>query len=101
MRLVVRRFDPDRDAAPQDVTYEVPEYPGMTVLDALIWVRQHLDPTVAVRYACRNANACKTCVARVNGSKTYLCTYPARGEVRDEPLPHKPLVRDLVVDDRR
>lgn len=69
----------------------------MTVLDALIWVRENVDPGLAFRYSCRSANACKECVAVVNGKKTYLCTYPARGEVLVEPLPHRPLLRDVAV----
>ena len=68
----------------------------MTVLDALMWVREHRDPSLAIRFSCRNANACKECVAMVNGRRTYLCTSPARGEVRVGPLPNKPLLRDLA-----
>ena len=49
--------------------------------------------------ACVNANACKTCMALVDGQVTYMCTArltPAGGKV--EPLPKRPLIRDLVTD---
>ena len=80
-------------------TFEVPWEEGMSVLDALIWIRQHVDSSVSMRYSCLNANACKECSALVDGKATYLCT--ARlGEtsVTVEPLPKRPLIRDLVTD---
>lgn len=78
--------------------YEVPEYEGMTVLDALMWVREHEDPSLAMRFACRSANACKECIAVVDGTRAYTCTTPAVGEVRVAPLENKPLLHDLAVD---
>jgi succinate dehydrogenase/fumarate reductase-like Fe-S protein len=78
--------------------YEVPGYEGMTVLDALLWVREHHDPSLAFRFACRCANACKECVAVVDGERAYTCTVAAVGEVGVEPLPNKPLLHDLGVD---
>ncbi len=96
MILVVRRSSPGEDEGMTEVRYEVPELDGMTVLDAVLWVREHRDPSLAVRFSCRNANACKECVAIVNGRRTYLCTSPACGEVRVEPLSNKPLLRDLA-----
>ncbi len=40
--------------------FEVPYEDGMSVLDALRWTRVHLDSSLAIRYSCINANACKT-----------------------------------------
>ena len=80
-------------------TYRVPYEEGMSVLDALVWVRAHADSSLAFRYGCVNANACKTCMALVDGQVAYLCTArlaPAGSRV--EPLPKRPLVRDLVTD---
>lgn len=82
---------------PQEAVYQVPFAPGQSVLDGLRWVRQHLEPRLAFRHACLNANACKECMLLVDGRVTYACT--ARLEARDmrlAPLPNKPLVRDLV-----
>lgn len=98
-RLRVSRGEPGDP--PRYDTYEVPYAAGTTVLDALLWVRRHLDPTLAVRFSCLNSNACKECVAVVNGKRGYLCTFRLTGEpVVCEPLSNKPRVRDLVVDIR-
>lgn len=79
--------------------FVVPFVEGMSVLDALMWIRDHQDPTLAVRYSCINANACKECSMMVDGEVTYACTArltPAGARV--EPLEGKTLVRDLVTD---
>ncbi|MBB3041771.1 2Fe-2S iron-sulfur cluster-binding protein [Nocardioides soli] len=95
MKLSVQRKSQDGGVDRVD-SFEVPESEGMTVLDALLWVREFEDPTVGVRFSCRRANACKECLAVVNGQRTYTCIVPATGEVLVEPLSHKPLVRDLA-----
>jgi succinate dehydrogenase/fumarate reductase-like Fe-S protein len=80
-------------------TYDVPFEPGQSVLDALRWVRANVDPSLAIRYSCINANACKECMMRVDGKTVYACL--AKLEAREmvvEPLPNKPLVRDLVTE---
>lgn len=80
-------------------TYEVPFEEGMSVLDALRWIRTHVDPTLAIRYSCVNANACKTCMALVDGVVEYTCTarLTAAGTTV-APLPKRPVIRDLVTD---
>lgn len=79
--------------------FEVPYEEGMSVLDALRWIRAEVDSTLAVRYSCINANACKTCMALVNGDVDYTCTVKLTpGVITVEPLPKRPLIRDLVTD---
>lgn len=79
--------------------FEVPYEEGMSALDALRWIRAHIDSTLAIRYSCINANACKTCMALVNGSVEYTCTAKLiPEEITVEPLPKRPLIRDLVTD---
>ena len=66
------------------------------MLDALRHIRATADPTLAFRYACLNANACKECLMVLDGKVIYACT--ARLEAREmrlDPLPNKPLLRDL------
>lgn len=85
----------DRDGVP--ARYEVPFEPGQSVLDGLRHVRATEDPTLAFRYACLNANACKECMMLLDGKVVYACT--ARLEAREMrlgPLSNKKLVRDLV-----
>ncbi len=79
--------------------FDVPYEDGMSVLDALRWIRGHLDSTLAIRYSCINANACKTCMALVNGEVEYTCIAKLTTDgVTVEPLPKRPLIRDLVTD---
>jgi succinate dehydrogenase/fumarate reductase-like Fe-S protein len=91
-----------RSAANQESRYDdfhVPFEDGMSVLDALRWIRAHVDSTLAIRYSCINANACKTCMALVNGEVEYTCIAKLTpGLIVLEPLPKRPLVRDLVTD---
>jgi succinate dehydrogenase/fumarate reductase-like Fe-S protein len=85
-----------RDAG-QWQDYEVPFEPGQSVLDGLRWLRIHQDPSLAVRFSCINANACKECMIQLDGDTVYACT--ARLEPRAmtlTPLPNKKLIRDLV-----
>ena len=79
--------------------HEVPFEPGQSVLDGLRWIRVHRDPSLAIRFSCINANACKECMMELDGETVYACT--ARLEPREmtlAPLSNKPLVRDLVTE---
>jgi len=79
--------------------FEVPYTPGQSVLDGLLWIREHADPGLAFRYSCISANVCKECVMRVDGHNAYACT--ARLEPRVmviEPLAGKRRLRDLACD---
>jgi succinate dehydrogenase/fumarate reductase-like Fe-S protein len=79
--------------------HEVPFEPGQSVLDGLRWIRANRDPTLALRFSCINANACKECMLELDGRTVYACT--ARLEPRQmvlAPLSNKPLVRDLVTE---
>jgi len=79
--------------------FEVPYENGMSVLDALRWIRVNLDSSLAIRYSCINANACKTCMALVNGEVEYTCIAKLSPvTITVEPLPKRPLIRDLVTD---
>jgi succinate dehydrogenase/fumarate reductase-like Fe-S protein len=80
-------------------THAVPFEPGQTVLDGLRWIRTNRDPSLAIRFSCINANACKECMIEVDGRTVYACT--ARLEPREmtlAPLSNKKLVRDLVTE---
>ncbi|MBD2843729.1 hypothetical protein IDH44_00880 [Paenibacillus sp. IB182496] len=78
--------------------YEVPYMDGMSLLDAIFWIREHEDPSLSVRYSCRSANACKECSAVVDGKTGFLCSIRAKaGETaRIEPITGRPWIKDLV-----
>ncbi len=85
--------------APRFDSFDVPFEHGASVLDALVWIRTNQDASLAFRYSCFNANACKECMVRVDGKVDYACTARLKpGIVTVEPLAKKRLVRDLVTD---
>lgn len=80
-------------------TYEVPFEPGQSVLDGLRWIRVNRDPTLAIRFSCINANACKECMVELDGKTVYACTERlAARPMKIGPLSNKKLVRDLVTE---
>ena len=93
--LQIRRGVPGEP--PRVEEHAVPFEPGQSLLDALRWLRLERDPSLAFRYSCLNANSCKECMMLLDGKVVYACT--ARLEARPmrvEPLPNKPLLRDLA-----
>jgi succinate dehydrogenase/fumarate reductase-like Fe-S protein len=79
--------------------HEVPFEPGQSVLDGLRWIRVNRDPSLAIRFSCINANACKECMIELDGKTVYACTARLRaGEMKLAPLSNKKLVRDLVTE---
>jgi succinate dehydrogenase/fumarate reductase-like Fe-S protein len=96
-RLKVWRGDDPR--AGRFETYEVPFEPGQSVLDGLRWIRANRDPTLALRFSCINANACKECLVEIDGQTAYACTERLKArEMTVKPLRNKKLVRDLVTE---
>jgi succinate dehydrogenase/fumarate reductase-like Fe-S protein len=80
-------------------SYEVPFEPGQSVLDGLRWIRANRDSTLAIRFSCINANACKECMMELDGRTVYACTARlAAREMTLAPLSNKRLVRDLVAE---
>lgn len=83
--------------APHRDAFEIAFEPGESILDGLRRLRVTRDPSLAFRYACLNANACKECLMLLDGKVIYACT--ARLEPREmrlDPLPNKTLLRDLA-----
>jgi succinate dehydrogenase/fumarate reductase-like Fe-S protein len=79
--------------------YDVSFEPGQSVLDGLRAIRNEQDPTLALRFSCINANACKECMMLIDGKVAYACTTPmAEREMQLAPLPKKRVVRDLVTE---
>jgi succinate dehydrogenase/fumarate reductase-like Fe-S protein len=94
----VRRFDPEHDAAGHVEAYGLPGdvTDGMTIVTALSYIQEYLDPTLAFYYSCE-LGRCRGCLMDVNGRATFACTAPVEDGVVIEPLAHLPVIRDLVV----
>ena len=97
-RLRIRRGT--AGAAERYDEFAVPFEDGATVLDALIAIRNRHDPTLAIRYSCISANVCKECTIAIDGIVAYACTTRLRADrvVTLDPLPGKPVLRDLVTE---
>src|SRR5262249_60954938 len=96
-RLRVRRGSGAQPGDRYD-EFAVPFEDGQTVLDALIWIRTHRDPSLAIRYSCLNANVCKECTIVIDGEVRYACTTRLVGGAVTtlDPLSGKRRLRDLV-----
>lgn len=97
----IYRWSPDDEQNPRTDTYEIDlDQCGPMVLDALVKIKNEIDPTLTFRRSCREG-ICGSCAMNVDGVNTLACTQPIaaiKGEVRIFPLPHLPVVKDLVPD---
>ena len=70
----IYRFDPDSGANPRLDTYTVDlDDCGPMVLDALIWIKNTIDPTLTFRRSCREG-VCGSCAMNIDGTNTLACT---------------------------
>ena len=97
----VYRWSPDENRNPTVDTYEVDlDTCGPMVLDALIKIKNEIDPTLTFRRSCREG-ICGSCSMNLNGRNGLACTTAVedlKGEVRITPLPHMEVIKDLVPD---
>jgi succinate dehydrogenase / fumarate reductase, iron-sulfur subunit len=97
----IYRYDPDGESNPRVDTYFVDlDTCGPMVLDALIKIKNEIDPTLTFRRSCREG-ICGSCAMNIDGINTLACTWgmdQIKGDVRIYPLPHMPVVKDLVPD---
>ena len=70
--LRISKFNPKTDSAATFVEFNVPVQKWTTVLDVILSVKHHLDPSVAVRYSCRQAS-CGSCGMKINGKPALAC----------------------------
>ena len=97
----VYRYDPHSGDNPRIDRYEVDtEQCGPMVLDALIKIKNEVDPTLTFRRSCREG-ICGSCAMNIGGVNTLACTRSldeVKGEINIFPLPHMPVIKDLVPD---
>ena len=70
---------------------------GPMVLDALIHIKNNLDKSLSFRRSCREG-ICGSCAMNINGKNTLACLKPIEEKLSIYPLPHMPVIRDLVTD---
>jgi len=97
----VYRWNPDDGQTPRVDSYQVDLNDcGPMVLDALIKIKNEIDPTLTFRRSCREG-VCGSCAMNIDGGNTLACTRAIEDcgeEVKIYPLPHMPVVKDLVPD---
>lgn len=97
----VYRWSPDDDKNPQLDEYTIDlDKCGPMVLDALIHIKNDVDSSLTFRRSCREG-ICGSCAMNIDGTNTLACLKPideVQGEVKVYPLPHMPVVKDLVPD---
>jgi succinate dehydrogenase / fumarate reductase, iron-sulfur subunit len=97
----IYRYDPDSGQNPRVDTYEIDmDDCGPMVLDVLIKIKNEVDPTLTFRRSCREG-ICGSCSMNIDGSNALACLKPVeevQGPVKIYPLPHMPVVKDLVPD---
>ncbi|MGL4322996.1 MAG: succinate dehydrogenase iron-sulfur subunit [Beijerinckiaceae bacterium] len=99
----VYRWNPDDGQNPRIDTYYVDRDDcGPMVLDGLIYIKNKIDPTLTFRRSCREG-ICGSCAMNIGGMNGLACTKGmdetlTAGKISIYPLPHMPVVKDLVPD---
>ena len=100
-KINVYRWNPEDTKNPRVDSYEVAmDECGPMVLDVLIKIKNEIDSTVTFRRSCREG-ICGSCAMNIDGSNTLACLKPAEeisGDINIYPLPHMPVIKDLVPD---
>ncbi|MEM6602579.1 MAG: succinate dehydrogenase iron-sulfur subunit [Pseudomonadota bacterium] len=99
--IEIYRWNPDDGHNPRIDTYQLDlNDTGPMVLDALIKIKNEIDSTLTFRRSCREG-ICGSCAMNIDGTNTLACTKPIeeiKGNIKIYPLPHMPVVKDLVPD---
>jgi succinate dehydrogenase / fumarate reductase iron-sulfur subunit len=97
----IYRYNPETDENPRIDSYEVNlDECGPMVLDALIKIKNDIDPTISFRRSCREG-ICGSCSMNIDGKNTLACVKPicdVKGKIKIYPLPHMEVVKDLIPD---
>ncbi len=100
VEIEVLRYRPEQDDVPVWERHQVPFSHDLSVLQALLWIKDEVDGSLALRWSCRMA-ICGSCGMMINGKPGLSCQTFVRdllpGPVRIEALAHFPIEKDLVV----
>ena len=100
-KFQIYRWDPEAGENPRLDTYFVDlDKCGPMILDALIKIKNEIDPTLSFRRSCREG-ICGSCAMVIGGGNHLACIYgidEVPGDIAIYPLPHMPVVKDLVPD---
>lgn len=95
--LHVLRCDPGNGKPPSFEAFDVPWLEDLTVMGALDYIFENVDPTLAYYdHAACAQGICKTCMVKINGQPGLMCQTHLSEDVTLEPLDGFEIVRDLV-----
>ena len=100
--LRIKRFNPETDAAPYYRDYSLMAEPTDRVLDAILYVKQHLDGSLAVRKSCAHG-VCGSDAMLINGIERLACKTLIKDVAEEgviitlEPLHSMRVLRDLMI----
>jgi succinate dehydrogenase / fumarate reductase iron-sulfur subunit len=101
-KFKIYRYNPDTDSNPTYDTFEIDTTKcGPMVLDALLYIKNEVDSTLTFRRSCREG-VCGSCSMNIAGKNTLACIKPIdecdlqKEAIHIHPLPHMPVVKDLV-----
>jgi fumarate reductase iron-sulfur subunit len=99
--LEILRYIPGQHEKPEFQTFDIPYVEDWSILDALGYIKDELDASLAYRWSCRMA-VCGSCGMVFNGKPKLACEtfvreyYPKT--IRIEPLQNFSIERDLIID---
>jgi len=100
VKLKILRSDPESGKKPEYQTFEIDTDQEDTVLGALRYIYENIDPSLAFRVVC-NAEKCGECGVMANGTPVLACNKKVEPEMTIEPLPNLPIIKDLAIDRRQ
>jgi succinate dehydrogenase/fumarate reductase iron-sulfur protein len=96
----ISRFDPEQKRNYVS-TFKVPIRRGATLLDALLYIKDHFDDSLTFRQSCR-MGICGDCAINVDGKPMLACYTQVldlgTASLTVEPLSNALVIKDLVVD---
>jgi succinate dehydrogenase/fumarate reductase iron-sulfur protein len=95
IKIKVYRFNPKKDTEPHYETYDIPFVEGMSVRNALDYIRDNIDGSLAYYISCR-IGKCLGCVATIDGKNKLICTTVFKPDMTIEPLKGREVIKDLV-----
>merc|ERR1711990_844920 len=101
-KFTIYRWNPEKPGdKPRMQEYDVDlNKCGPMVLDALIKIKNEMDPTLTFRRSCREG-ICGSCAMNIGGTNTLACISKIHSDnkaTKIYPLPHMYVIKDLVPD---
>jgi fumarate reductase iron-sulfur subunit len=97
IKAKVFRFDPSSEEKSHYRVYEIPYEKGISAMDVLDYIYQHLDSSLAYYdHAGCSLGICGKCFGKIDGKPGLFCQVPVSGDVLLEPISEARVIRDLV-----